>query len=289
MKKWLYVLILSGGVVFYGFSFAGQETQAEPNDVEQKTQEKSDVPWERFNLNLGVFLGAVDSSLGIGGNNIGIDVDLEDALGLDTSISAFRIDALWRFTDNRRHRLDFSWFDLNRDATKVLGRPVEIGGSVFPIGATVKSELDMKIFKASYSYSFFQDDRFDLAASFGLFVVPIEYEIDAQGFSERYEADTLTAPLPVIGLRGDFAITPKLFLKMNLDAFYLEFDRYEGSILDVRLALEYNLFKNVGFGLGFEHLEVDAEAENSDLPMVDFNGNIMFDYSGIQLYTKIYF
>ncbi len=210
MKKWLYVLILSGSVVFYSFSFAGQETQAELNDVEQKTQEKSDVPWERFNLNLGVFISTLDSRLAIGGNNIGVGVDLEDVLGLDTSISAFRADVFWRFTDNQRHRLDLSWFDLSRDATKVLERDFEIGDSVFPVGATVKSKLDMRILKASYAYSFFQDDRFDLAASFGLFVVPLEYEFESQGFNQIYEQDSITAPLPVIGLRGDFAITPKL-------------------------------------------------------------------------------
>jgi hypothetical protein len=74
-----------------------------------------------------------------------------------------------------------------------------------------------------------------------------------------------------------------------LDAFYLEFGNYRGAIIDARLALEYNLFKNVGFGLGFEHFRINVEAHNSDFPMVDFNGNLMFNYSGVQLYTKIYF
>ncbi len=289
MIKWLYVLILSGSIIFCSFSFAGQEIKTGPNDVEQKTQKESEVPWEQFSLNLGVFISNIDSSLAIKGNRIGASVDVEDTLGLDSSISAFRADAIWRFTDNRRHRLDLSWFDLSRDATKVLERDVEIGNSVFPIGATVKSKLDIRILKASYSYSFFQDDRFDLAASFGLFVVPLEYEFESQGFNRIYEQDSITAPLPVIGLRGDFAITPKLFWKTSLEAFYVEFDRYEGSIIDVKLALEYNLFKNVGFGLGFEHLEVDVDAENSDFPMVDFHGSILFEYTGLQLYTKIYF
>lgn len=148
----------------------------------------------------------------------------------------------------------------------------------------------MKIFKATYSYSFFQDDRFDLAASAGLFVIPIDYSIKATNLLEGHEEDSVTAPLPVIGLRGDFAITPKLFLKSNIDFFYLEYDNYEGSIIDIRMAIEYNLFKNIGFGLGFEHLQVDVEAKgDSDFPGVNFNGNILFNYSGVLLYTKIYF
>lgn len=75
----------------------------------------------------------------------------------------------------------------------------------------------------------------------------------------------------------------------NIDFFFLEYDNYEGSIIDIKLAVEYNLFKNVGFGLGYEHLEVDVEAHDSSYPGMNFNGNLLFDYSGIQLYTKIYF
>jgi hypothetical protein len=280
MRKWLLtIMILFSSVFFCVFAFAGQDTQ-----------ENAEVPWEKFNLNLGVFISTVDSSIGIGGNNIGIDIDLEDATGLDSSISAFRVDASWRFTDNRRHRFDLSWFDLNRDATRVLTKEIEIGGSVFPVGGTLTSTLDMSIFKGAYSYSFFQDDRFDLAASVGLFVVPIKYAFSSSGVTQLAEGDSVTAPLPTIGLRGDFAITPKLFFKTNLDFFYLEFDNYEGSVVDVKIALEYNLFKNVGFGLGYEHFEVDVEAENStSVPGVDFNGNILVNYSGVQFYTKIYF
>jgi hypothetical protein len=279
-KRLLCSLILVVSLIFCSLTFAGEQTQ-----------KSADVPWETFSLNLGGFISTVDSGIGLGINSIGVDVDLEEALGLDTSITAFRVDTFWRFTDNKRHRFDFSWFDLNRDATKVLQRVIEIGDQVFPVGATIDSSLDMSIFKATYSYSFFQDDRFDLAASAGLFVIPIDYSIrSTTNVYNGFEQDSITAPLPVIGLRGDFAITPKLFFKTNLDFFYVEFDNYVGSIVDVRMALEYNFFKNIGFGLGFEHVQVDVEAEgDSDVPGVNFNGNILFDYSGVLLYTKIYF
>ena len=279
MKKQSIVsLALLTSLFFCNFSFAGGNTS-----------NKSEVPWETFNLNLGVFFSAIDSSIGAGVNNVGIDVDLEEALGLDTSTTAFRIDAFWRFTDNKRHRFDFSWFDIKRDSSKTLSKDIEIGGEVFPIGTTLESTLDFKIFKGSYSYSFFQDDRFDFGVSLGLYVIPIEYDFKSTT-GQRQEADSITAPLPVIGLRGDFAITPKLFLKSYIDMFYLELDDYEGHIWNFHVALEYNVFKNVGFGLGFDHLEVDVEAhKDTDIPGVNFNGNINFLYTGVLIYTKIYF
>ena len=276
-KRWWCSLVWGVSLVFCSLAFAGEQPQ-----------KSTDLPWETFSLNLGAFISTVDSGLGLGVNSIGVDIDLEEALGLDSSITAFRVDTFWRFTDNKRHRFDFSWFDLNRDASRVIGKNIEIGDTDFPAQTTITSSLDLSIFKATYSYSFFQDDRFDLAASAGLFVIPIDYSIQATNLLDVYEADSVTAPLPVIGLRGDFAITPKLFFKTNIDFFYLEIDNYQGSIVDVRMAVEYNFFKNVGFGLGFEHVQVDVEAQG-DSDLSDINGNIMFDYSGVLLYTKIYF
>jgi len=278
-KQSIILLFLLSSLFFCNVSFAGGNT----------LNKSDNSPWETFNLNLGVFFSAIDSSVGLGVNNIGIDIDIEEALGLDTSTTAFRIDALWRFTDNKRHRFDLSWFDINRDSSKTLSTEIEIGDEVYPVGTTLESTLNFKIFKGSYSYSFFQDDRFDFGVSIGLFVVPIEYDFKSTT-GQQQEADSITAPLPVIGLRGDFAITPKVFLKSSIDLFYLEFDNYEGKIWDFQIALEYNMFKNVGFGLGFDHFEVDVGAEgDTDIPGVNFNGNINFLYTGVMIYTKIYF
>ena len=279
MKKQIVILlVLLFGFFFCNFSFAGEDTL-----------NKSDDPWETFNLSLGVFFSAIDSNIGLGVNNIGLDIDLDKALGLDTSITAFRTDAFWRFTDNKRHRFNFSWFNIKRDATKVLEKDIEIGDKVFPIGATMESTMDFKVFKGSYSYSFFQDNRFDFGATFGLFVIPIKYDFKSS-LGQLQEADSITTPLPVIGLRGDLAITPKLFLKFYTDLFYLEWDNYKGKLWNHHFALEYNVFKNAGFGFGFDHFEVDVESHNdTDMPGVNFNGNIHFLYTGILFYTKIYF
>jgi len=107
------------------------------------------------------------------------------------------VDGLWCFTRNRRHRLDFSWFDISRDASKKLLRDIEIGDTVFPIGTEVKSSFDLKVFKEAYGYSIFQDDRIDLGASLGLFVMPIKFEISASGLFEGDESESITAPLLV--------------------------------------------------------------------------------------------
>jgi hypothetical protein len=252
-------------------------------------KENKDKPWEHFSLSLGGFATAINSDVSIGAEGLGISVDVEDALDMDSSVSVFRVDGLWRFSRNLRHRLDLGWFDISRDANTTLLQDIQIGDTLFPLGTEVTSSFDLQVFKGAYSYSFFQDDRMDLGVSFGLFVMPVAFEIDASGGFEGHERESITAPLPVLGLRADFAITPKLFLKYNLDFFYLEIDQFEGAVTDNKLVLEYNAFKYIGFGIGLERFNIYIKAEGEDYPNIDFNGSFQFSYFGLMAYCKVYF
>jgi hypothetical protein len=174
--------------------------------------QQEEKPWTRFGLNLGGTFNGYDSSVRLGLKGLGLSVDAEELLDLDTSTTFFAADGFWRFTENRRHRLDLTWFSLHRSGTNTLGRDIDIGDLDIPLGTTVNTSLDIDIYRIGYSYSFFQDDRIDLALSAGAFVLPIKFDITAEGMLDGSESESITAPLPVIGLRADFAITPKWFL-----------------------------------------------------------------------------
>ena len=102
--------------------------------------------------------------------------------------------------------------------------------------------------------------------------------------------EDFVAPLPVFNLRGDFAITPKLFFKLNLDFFYIEYDKFTGGVTDARLAVEYNIWKHLGIGLSYDTFDASLEAEEgTDYPGIDWVGKIELEHSGLLLYAKIYF
>ena len=163
---------------------------------------------------------------------------------------------------------------------------VPIFGEIIQKGTTVHTEFNFSVIEGDYTYSFFLDDRMDLAIGVGLYIMPIEIKLTASG--KETKAEDITAPLPVLSLRGDFAITPKLFLKAELNVLYLEISNFKGSILGGGITLEYNVWKHVGFGLGYDHFRLWIEAEDDDYPGIDFIGNMEFEYAGLLLYTKIY-
>jgi len=263
-----------------------QSVRAEEWNLEEK-------PWEKFGANFGVFMSATDTSFRIG-SGVGLDIDVEELLDLDTTSTVFRTDALWRFSKNRRHRLDFTWFAFKRDGTKQIGQDITIeDGDGNPItidaGTTVNAFFDLDIYEVAYSYSFFQDDRIDLAAGLGLYIMPLDFGLKATGLIDEEGSAKFTAPLPVLGLRMDFALTPQWFIRTGSQIFYLKYENFTGSVLEFRAALEYNPWKHVGIGLGFDSLGVKVEADGQDYPEIDFKGNVEFNYTGFQLYLRIFY
>ena len=77
-------------------------------------------PWERFSVNLGALISAVDTSLNLAFKGLGVEVDVEDFFGMDTTNSVFKLNASWRFTENRRHRLDFDYSYYHRDGFRKI-------------------------------------------------------------------------------------------------------------------------------------------------------------------------
>ncbi len=248
-----------------------------------------DLPWERFSVQVGPFFSVLSDTVTVGSEGAGVSFNLEQALGLETQNTSFRIGARYRIGEERRSRVDLQYFYFNRDSNKTIGQDILVDGATIPAGANVDAKFNFQILKAAYSYSFLQDDRMDLAASAGLFIMPIKLEIAVTGLGGTSKELDFTAPLPVVGLRGDFAITPRLFLRMNLDFFYLSYQNFRGALVDTGIALDYNLWKNFGIGVGLENYRLALEAEGEDYPGIDLEGVVKMQFVGVQLYLRYFF
>lgn len=266
--------------------------------VKAADTDPADLPWKKAYLNLGYYFANLNSSIRLGEGNIGVGIDLnvEDALGIDSSGGSFRFDAGWRFSKNKRHKLEFGWFYFHREGSKRVEEafdiPPELGGGTIGPGR-YDTTFNFDIIKVKYEYSFLLDDRIDFNIGAGLFVMPIEIgllvKVEGPGDVGGEVDESITAPLPVLSAGFDIALTKKWFIRQQIDLFYLEISNYKGGIADMQLALEYLPWKNFGFGLGIDSLSVKVEADGSDVPGANFKGNIEFDTTGVQLYLKAFF
>jgi hypothetical protein len=101
--------------------------------------------------------------------------------------------------------------------------------------------------------------------------------------------ERFTAPLPVVGLRGEVALTERWRLKGGVDVFYLQFDQTTGALADSSLAIEYLAFKHVGFGLGVNNLRLKVKANADNDLGLDLDGQLKFNFTGAMFYVKAFF
>ena len=290
MRKAVWLAIVLLAVVFNSPAAA---------DEGKQNKEAYPYPWKKGYLTLGGYIASLNSGVTLeGSQGLGVSVDVESLLGLDTTDTTFRIKGGYRLGKKRRHKLELEWFRFHREGQNTISEaipvPPEIGLPGDEIGpGVIESVFEFDIYKLKYEYSFILDERADLNIGVGLFVMPIAFGISATagGVGAAAYEESITAPLPVLGLGFDFAITPKWFIRQQLEFFYLEFDSFSGGIKSLNLALEYYPSQHVGFGLGFDALDVDVEAtKDSEYPGVeDFVGSISFEFIGVQLYLKLVF
>ncbi len=248
--------------------------------------EESGSPWEKWSLSLGGFAASLSNDVRIGTPGVGAEIDLEEALGLESSDTVFRVDAAYRFGSSRRHRMDFTWFDLSREATRTLTQDINIDGTTYPVGTTVDSEFDLAFYNVRYSYSFLQDDRVDFAGSVGLHVTDIGLTVRAAGIGAA--GDSVTAPLPLIGGRLDVALTEKWTMRSSVELMYVEVGDFKGQISDVLLAAEYRAWKNFAIGAGLNAVRIALDVDD-DSSGVSFEGSVHSDFVGLLFYGKMMF
>lgn len=246
------------------------------------------LPWEKASLSIGGFVSTTNSELQLNSDALGAGavVDLENGLDVDSQFSTYRIDGFYRFGSTRRHQIEMHYYRSDREGSRVTDREYQIGDTVFPAGSGVKTDFDTWFFNVNYAYAFFQDDRVRLSGAVGLHTTGIKVKIASTNLGA--EEESVTAPLPVIGVRADIALTERWRLWGATDLFYLSYDNYRGGLMDAAIGVEYLPFKHLGFGLGLNAVKYRLEADG-DGDLGDINGEVRYDFAGALLYLKLFF
>jgi len=237
---------------------------------------------KRFTARAGYLWSDADTSVRVDGRagRVGAQVNLEDDLGMQKSKGLSVVELSWRL--NQHHRFDFEYNSLSRDGRRTLTADIEFGDEIFTVGADVYSHFESDIWRLSWAWSLVNTGKVEFGTLLGLHVTEVSVGLRALG-GQVEEAEDTTVPLPTIGLQGAYAFTPKLYLRGWFQWFTLEYGKYDGSLLNANLALDYYAFDNVGLGVGYAYYDYDLE--------IDDDHNVVYDYrfQGPMAYLNVYF
>ena len=219
------------------------------------------------------------------GGLIGTTIDLENDLNLDETKSTSYLSVGWRMSG--RHHLELEQFKLSRSGLETLSAQIEFGDQVFDIGATVNSFFETKITRLSYSYVVRDTEKSMVALSAGLHRTSL-----AVGISDimaNFNADPVaiaeaTAPLPVIGVDAGWKFNERWSITGRAQIFRLKIAEYSGRLNHATVRIEYDPFKYVGFGVGYDMFSMGLDIER-DL----WNGSVTYSFQGPLAYVKGHF
>ena len=92
---------------------------------------------------------------------------------------------------------------------------------------------------------------------------------------------SVPAPLPVFGFRGDWAVSPHVYLDASAQIFSISYQGINGNWSDLRAGATWMFSNHFGVGIGY-----DRFATHVDVGKASFNGRLNWGYQGLLLYLK---
>jgi outer membrane autotransporter protein len=237
---------------------------------------------DRWSIQLGIYAPEAETNafLNNAAGGRGTSINFEDDLNLDDRKTMPAFLASVRLGE--RWRVEAEYFSLHRSGSRAISRTINWGDNTYPIGTVVTSKFDSDIYRLSGGYSFIKSNQAEAGVALGAHVTDFNASLSATGIGTA-TGDTL-APLPTIGIYGAYAFTPRWLLSGRLDYFSLNYDKYDGTLVNFNIGVDYRFTRNFGVGVGYRHVDYDVTATDSG-----FNGGINYKFSGPSLYGVVSF
>jgi hypothetical protein len=242
----------------------------------------------KFVGNLGGFIVGTDLKANLNGSSVNNpDIDFDKTFG-DADNTRIRADALWRITP--AHHLRFLYFDDSTSRKRVIDEDLEWGDAVYTAGGEVKSKTTFKIYEFAYEYAFIRQPTYEVSGTIGVHWLDLSVKLkgdaiitDENGNQTSVSGETkggsLSAPLPVLGIRGGWVVSPNVYLDAQAQFFKAKINGYDGRILDVRAGATYMFTRNFGLGIGYNLFTSRVETDKQR-----FDGRIKLGYQGLQAF-----
>jgi len=214
---------------------------------------------DKFYIGLGAFFPKTTTEAQLTSNTTGVGgtIGFEDSLNMDRSKTVPSFFGRWRI--NNRWRVEAEYFEMNRSSERVIDRQIVWGDQVFPVNTQVSSKFNFSDFRVSAGYSFFRTTDKELGVGLGLHMA--SYDVRLSTPTGGGDGEDVLAPLPVLSVYSQFALTDRWALGARLDRFSLKYDKFDGGLTALGLDVQYQPFRHVGFGLSYRSLFIRAEIE----------------------------
>ena len=254
-----------------------------------------DVP-DRVWVDLGGAAYELDTEMSLSGEaGAGATIDFEEVFDLPGSKTTFQLMGTVRISEKRRW-IDFGYVDLDRSGTRIIQEDIVFGDYVFQAGGDVTAQFGTRFIYAAFRYDFLHLEPIRISGSAGVSYVDLTSSLRADGsvtdaggtpITGTFEHEaSIGAPVPMIGIALDWALTRRLVLRQYNRLFRINVSALDGGLYQNGIRLNWYFAKHFGLGLGFDRTELDineAEVNTDDVAQASYV------VSGVGLYINLAF
>ncbi|HEX7073130.1 MAG TPA: hypothetical protein VF226_03740 [Hyphomicrobiaceae bacterium] len=183
---------------------------------------------------------------------LGSFIDFEDDVGLEKSNLLGMFDFRMRLSE--RWLLEAEYFRLDRSGERELSRTVDWGDLNIPVNALVSGSSDLEDLRISVGYSFFRRKDKEVGFGLGAHVMSFDAELSTRNLGS--ERASQSAPLPVLTMYAQFALTNRWLLRVRVDRLSLDTGEVDGSIFSSATDFVYQPWRHFGLGLGYRDINM---------------------------------
>ena len=223
---------------------------------------------DRFNIELGVFWPQIDFTAQVDGSHPEDEVDLDEALNMNGSQAAASANFRWRF--GKKWSFWAQAWSTNNTGKAELKEDVAWEDVVFKEGSFVKGGVELDVIRAFLGREFNLGPQHELGVGLGLHWMNLDTFMEGEIFIDdsttEFHRATASAefPLPNFGAWYMYSWSPKWMFQTRIDWLSATISDYSGSLWDAQAGVNYQAFKNIGFGLYYKGFVLDLDIDKSD-------------------------
>jgi len=244
---------------------------------------------DTFFVDVGVFFPDRRLGLSVNGSNGEIHelIEFEEEARFKKRDDIFALEFGWRFGE--RWRLVGQYFESSDDTSWILEEDVEWEDVVFEAGSNVAGGVHFLLIRAFMGRDFNVGEKHEFGLGAGLHWLDIGAYLEGTviigdgGTAFARESVGVSAPLPNIGVWYNYSIAERWAFRTRFDLFSADIGKYDGTLINFSAGVDYQVSRHFGFGLNYNHFELDVKVDNSD-----WNGRVKTSYEGLYVDLSFY-
>jgi hypothetical protein len=250
---------------------------------------------DRFTVDLGTYVVAsnLNGSLSGTANTSDQNINFDKQFGTNADQTRWRVDLLWRIT--QRQHLRFMYFDNDIRRTRTIDQDLPWGDYTFVAGGEVTAEQKFRVYELAYEYAFLRGDNYEIVVSGGIHYDDLTLKLSGdasltvdtptgpvmQATTFTTKQSSVPAPLPLLGLRGDWAVSDHVYLDASAQVFKLSNDGIDGNWSDLRAGATWMFNHHIGIGVGYDRFATHVNVNKGS-----FDGRLNVGYQGGLIYVR---